>query len=251
MFGRVIVGVDGGPGGRDALALARVLAAEEGGITLAHVPVRVDWRESRTVARRLHRLADESGSDLIVVGSSRRGVWGRALLGDGACATLHDAPCAVAVAPRGYALDEPVMHRLGVGYDGSGESEHALAVGRGLARRLGAKLTAFRAVPVSAESSPVNGSSGQLPPIPGLDSEIAYGEAPVELAFFSDAVDLLVVGTRGLGPIGRMLHGSTAGQLARSAGCPLLVVSGEVRATPRFSPARPAPDRAPGAGVVG
>ena len=37
MFRRVLVGVDGGPGGRDAIALARLLAAPDGEITLAHI----------------------------------------------------------------------------------------------------------------------------------------------------------------------------------------------------------------------
>jgi hypothetical protein len=37
-------------------------------------------------------------------------------------------------------------------------------------------------------------------------------------------VDLLVVGSRGYGPLGRLIHGSTSLQLARSARCPLLVL---------------------------
>jgi hypothetical protein len=37
MFRRVLVGVDGRSGGRDAIALARRLAAPDGVITLAHI----------------------------------------------------------------------------------------------------------------------------------------------------------------------------------------------------------------------
>jgi hypothetical protein len=35
----------------------------------------------------------------------------------------------------------------------------------------------------------------------------------------------LVVGSRGYGPVGRLIHGSTSQQLARTARCPLLVLA--------------------------
>jgi len=41
---------------------------------------------------------------------------------------------------------------------------------------------------------------------------------------FSASVDLLVVGSRGYGPLGRLVHGSTSHRLARLARCPLLVL---------------------------
>jgi hypothetical protein len=41
---------------------------------------------------------------------------------------------------------------------------------------------------------------------------------------FSASVDLLVVGSRGYGPLGRLVHGSTSNELARVSCCPLLVL---------------------------
>ncbi|HTP21823.1 MAG TPA: universal stress protein [Solirubrobacteraceae bacterium] len=38
-------------------------------------------------------------------------------------------------------------------------------------------------------------------------------------------IDLLVVGSRGYGPIGRLVHGSTSRALADAARCPLLVLT--------------------------
>ena len=171
-------------------------------------------------------MVEKTGGDLLVVGSSRRGPWGRVLLGDDTRAALHDAPCAVAVAPQGYDLETSEIDRIGVGYDRSSESEHALTVARALGERLGAQLTAFRAIPVAAGSPPGDGACDKPVPVLGADSEVGYGEPSVELAFFSDSVDLLVVGTRDNGPNGRLPHASTATDLARSAGCPLLVVGG-------------------------
>jgi nucleotide-binding universal stress UspA family protein len=66
-------------------------------------------------ARGLHDLARELAADLIVVGCSRRALLGRVLLGDDARAWLDGAPCAVAIAPRGYAERAAPVVELGVG----------------------------------------------------------------------------------------------------------------------------------------
>ena len=50
------------------------------------------------------------------------------------------------------------------------------------------------------------------------------GDAAEELALYGASVDLLIVGSRGYGPIGRLVHGSTSQRLAHIARCPLLVL---------------------------
>jgi len=90
--------------------------------------------------RGLHELCETIGADLLVVGSSRPGLLGRVLLGDDTCAALNGSPCAIAVAPAGYVAEPAAMREIGVGYDGSSESAHALQFGRTLALELGAKL---------------------------------------------------------------------------------------------------------------
>jgi nucleotide-binding universal stress UspA family protein len=184
MFHTVLIGVDERPGGRDAIALGRELLAEGGELTLAHVhlgeakPTRgtspafeaaerersrqlleaaraqtgVDaqfaWVGRPSVGRGLHELAERRGADLLVVGSTSRGLFGRVLIGDDTRDALNGAPCAVAVAPTGYS-ERPVHWReIGVGYDGSPESEHALGVARTLAAQHGTKLSGFEAVNV-------------------------------------------------------------------------------------------------------
>jgi nucleotide-binding universal stress UspA family protein len=51
-----------------------------------------------------------------------------------------------------------------------------------------------------------------------------YGLAGEELAAFGDQVDILVVGSRGYGPVKRLVLGSTSDYLERHARCPLLVL---------------------------
>jgi len=156
VYDNIVIGVDGREGGSDAIALAKRLATPRACFTLAHVAARgpVSWwrhhmAEERVFdgeasmldaerqsaarpadivciggvwpARGLHDLARERGADLIVVGCSRRALVGPVLLGDDARASLDGAPCAVAIAPRGYAHSHPPLVGRGVGYDTSPE----------------------------------------------------------------------------------------------------------------------------------
>lgn len=66
------------------------------------------------VARGLHELAEQRGADLLVVGSSRHAVLGRALMGDDARVAFDGSPCAIAIAPRGYTHVRHQLHKIGV-----------------------------------------------------------------------------------------------------------------------------------------
>ena len=99
-----------------------------------------------SVARGLRQLAETSAADLLVVGSNSRGSLGRWFLGDDTRAALSGAACSVAVAPGGYAERPGPISRIGVAYNGTPESETALAVARGLAARCGASVRALLVV---------------------------------------------------------------------------------------------------------
>jgi nucleotide-binding universal stress UspA family protein len=75
--------------------------------------------------------------------------------------------------------------------------------------------------------------------IAALDAEphTAYGAVGEILASYSASVDLLVLGSRGYGPIGRLVHGSTSNELARTARCPLLILPRATRSTANQSDA--------------
>lgn len=273
-FRNAVVGFDDHQGGRDATALARQLLASDGSMTLARVYIRearmgrgaspefeaaehlqaqeqraaakdegqVDGElrrvDSSSVGRGLHVLADIERADLLVVGSCRRGLVGRVMVGDETSDALNGAPCAVAVAPFGYADRPTVLGEIGVAYNGSPESEAALAVARALASEHKSRLSAFEAVAVPAylsvpgagaaiESLPalVEQASARITALGGVEAHAAYGQAAEELAVFSASLNLLVVGSRGYGPFGRLVHGSTSRQLVRTARCPLLVLT--------------------------
>jgi nucleotide-binding universal stress UspA family protein len=273
MFKQIVVGVDGREGGRDAAALAKLLVAADGELTLAHVvpgdahaypgasaahdapePERAEalletvreemgveahlrWHGSSSVGRGLHELCDLIGADLVAVGSSRRGLLGRVLIGDDTSAALNGASCSIAIAPTNYSKQPGAIREIGVGYDGSPESAHALSVARMLAGASGAKLSALEAVsvpsaaflgPGAVDNTPrrlLEDARGRIAALGDVEPRAAYGQPAEELALYSASLDLLIVGSRGYGPIGRLIHGSTSQQLAHSARCPLLVLT--------------------------
>ncbi len=225
--------------------------------------------EAATVARcdaspgrGLHELTDHEGADLLVVGSSRRGGIGRVLLGDDTLAALNGASCAVAIAPSGYASADSRWSEIGVGDDGSVESGMAVDAARALGSRLHAtvrvlsvvslqSLPALASVPLDwtdATDEAIRAERRRLASIKGITGEVVFGDAGPELARFGTQVQLLVVGSRGSGPLGRLISGSTSNFLARQSPCPLLVVPRHVSLRGRAAPGEPSPGlRAPAA----
>jgi nucleotide-binding universal stress UspA family protein len=277
---RLLVGLDGGDGGDDALELARVLAAESGGSVVAVAvlyggiqsaedallegkrareadPIFATARakvgdfgfETRAFAggspaRILTELSENGEFDAIVVGSPHRGAIGKVLLGSVAASLLNGAACEVFVAPKGYADGQHDSHRtIAVGYDGTPESKSALSRAEDLARFSNGKvelLTVAAAPVVVAAPGPVGGYAPQSPPDP--DSVIAEALDSIDTRLGAEArrlegspadqiaaasahdVDLLVVGSRGYGPMTRVLLGSVSKRLIDAAPCPVLVV---------------------------
>jgi nucleotide-binding universal stress UspA family protein len=278
MFKNVLVGVDGRPNGRDAIALASQLIDPDGKLTLVHVhsgELRVSHAISPEVVRReresstklleheragadvtadlisivsgtpgrgLHQQADDQDADLLVVGSCSHSAFGRAMLGDDTRAALNGAPCAVAIASRGYAERAAgagsQIAKIGVAYNDSLESKGALALARELAARTSATVYALEVVsiptyaytgimpPAIGESIEVmvQEANGRMEALAGVEGRAVYGLAGEELAAFGDQVDILVAGSRGYGPVKRLVLGSTSDYLQRHARCSLLVL---------------------------
>jgi nucleotide-binding universal stress UspA family protein len=292
-FKRVIVGVDDQQGGQDAVALAGDLVATDGSVIPVTVHVRdllvgrssdpdlaavarsqaaqptalafngpahdgtgdLVRIDSTSVGRGLHERAESEQADLLVVGSCRRGLFGRVMIGDDTSDALNAAPCAIAIAPFGYATRPAPLVEIGVAYNGSAESRDALGVARALAAQHGGKVSAFEAL--SLPGGLAFPGAGAVAELPGLVDEAraritelgdvaphaAYGVPAEELALYSASLSLLVIGSRGYGPFGRLVHGSTSRQLGRSARCPLLVLTRNAPSMPQSAPDRRAARR--------
>jgi nucleotide-binding universal stress UspA family protein len=67
-------------------------------------------------------------------------------------------------------------------------------------------------------------ANGRMHALGDIDGQAVYGLPGEELAAFSGQVNLLIVGSRGYGPVKRLVLGSTSDYLERHARCSLLVL---------------------------
>jgi nucleotide-binding universal stress UspA family protein len=266
----IVAGVDGSPAARSAALVARELATALGyRLVLAHAAddpppfpygdVRVRELERRRATRagkrllahagqdidaerrvvlgdaaeQLANVADEEGAELLVVGARRHGGIAAALLGSVSRRLAVTAGCPVLIVPPG--ADERFLDQAGpdarivCGFDGSEGARRALAVAERLADRLDAE-----AVPIFVD--PVRGWH-DAPPIP-VRVEVGDPVQALREQAARDGVRMLVLGSRGLGPVRGALLGSVSAALATSAACPVLVVppTAEFEAAEREQP---------------
>jgi nucleotide-binding universal stress UspA family protein len=189
----------------------------------------------------LNDIAETKAIDLVIVGSPHRGSLGRTFLGSVAEGLLHGASVAVVAAPRGYRdRVHDGFDRIVVGYDGSAEANVALQRGAAVAAREDLPLHVISViVPPVLAPAPFAGTVPSRTPVAeevvvrgvrAVDPEIEahgktlWGAAARELADYCGPDDLLMVGSRGYGPLARTLLGSVSSQLIHEAPCPVLVV---------------------------
>lgn len=278
MLERVLVGYAGDRAGRDAVALAARLAAIEGGSLtiafpyhplLASVTAEVAeerirgelqamlgedprvreascrWSPSSWPVRALQELADYEHASVLVMGAAperverrRAGLMER---------LVHGAPCAVAIAPEGYADETPPRKgRVGVGFADSEEGRAAIRLGIALASETDSRLLVLAGSGLSAALVGYGFASPALPEVeqdlyeqtgrllarvlqdtPGgeaAEREVRRGEPAEVLVEVSGELDLLVLGSRAYGPARRALLGSVSAEVMRRARCPVLVL---------------------------
>jgi nucleotide-binding universal stress UspA family protein len=214
--------------------------ADEAGAEYRTVP-------SSSPARGLAELAEEEGAAMVVAGSHRSGAFGRVASGGTAERLLHGSGCPVAVAPRGYrrrVTDK--LRRIGVAFVDTPDGQEAVRHAVDLAARSGLPLTLFsvvtvhhtwfvpeavrpeeETVPIEVREEYQEALDQALAGLPGegrATGELLYGEVVDELAMVGErGIDLLVCGSRGYGPVRRVLLGTVSAALLRQASVPVLV----------------------------
>ena len=216
----------------------RIVERDGGELKVVHVEKGSPWGA-------LEALAEKGEADLVVLGSTHHAAFGSVAPGSVAEHLLHGARCRLVIAPKGYAQEDHSQDRLrvvAVGYDGMAESQAALDEAATLARKFGASMRvigvmtpappigAAAAAQAGAEAGPdfqtrLHGAVAELEPELRALPVIEKGD-PVEklLDAAEMGVDLLVLGSRGFGPVMRLLIGSVSSRVIRGAPCPVLVV---------------------------
>ena len=213
----------------------------------------VEYVFAHSPARGLHDRAEEHAADLVVVGSHVRDPRAP-VLGTVAGRMLSGGPCAVAHAPAGYAASAHTLSRIVVGFDGSPESHDALGEAAALAVATGAVVDVVSAhdptahilgFPGAVSVTPTETHEAQraaeqlagegLDAMPVSVRGISAGRsgtpgATIELFATQQDADLVVLGSRGYGPLRRALLGSTGSHVLHHTDRPVLVLPRGVHA---------------------
>ena len=239
LYPKVVAGYEENERGEDARVLAeRVVERDGGELNVIHV-------EKGSPADTFQALAEEGKADLVVLGSTHHAHVGSVSPGSVAEHLLHGAKCRLLIAPKGYSNEDHSQDRLrvlAVGYDGMAESQAALDEGATLARKFGGTM---KVVGVMTPIPPMGAAAAaQAGPEAGPDFQTRLHDAVAELPSEVRAlpvlekgdpveklldvaevgVDLLVLGSRGFGPVMRLLIGSVSSRVIRGAPCPVMVV---------------------------
>ena len=197
--------------------------------------------------------AEELGSGLIVVGSRGLGAIRRALTGSVSDSVVRHAHCPVMVV-RGEAVEFP--SRILLATDGSEDANLAASTATDLAKSTGSELHVVYVEPVSyiyqltdweaastdlpsrldqaAEIAARNWLEEQVQKIreeggeiAGVHARVSYPDAEIVGLAGRLGAGLIVIGSRGLGPLRRALMGSVSDSVVRHAHCPVMVVRPE------------------------
>lgn len=199
---------------------------------------------STSAAKALDTVATERNASAVVVGSTRRGALRRVSSSHTADRLLHGAPCPVLLAPRGVRDRElSPLSDVGCAYVPTPEGRLALRQAAVLAYRSGARLKVYTAPaqgPRRSSSATARSHAAslreflmesatdavaKLPGRPEVSVHILEGNVVEGLsALEEEDCQVLVCGSRGYGPVGRVLLGGVSSRLVRSAATPLLVV---------------------------
>jgi len=217
------------------------------------VPVEVRAFEDSTAARGLARAIDELEPELVVVGATSRGERGSLLLGTTAGRVIHVSACPVAVVPPGYVRPEGGVRVVCAAYSRSAEGEDALRAAASLARSGGVALRVITVIEpkhmqeeahqLMAEQHHAVGGESQYAARTRLEIEARTRAVVAELAGDLDAdvdlmvdepvralvaasahVDLLVMGSRALGPKRAVVLGSVSRRVIERTACPVVVI---------------------------
>jgi nucleotide-binding universal stress UspA family protein len=239
LYRKVVAGYEENDRGDDARVLAERIVDRDGGeLKVIHV-------EKGSPAETLQALAEQGEADLVVLGSTHHAALGSVAPGSVAEHLLQGARCRLVIAPKGYAEEDHSEDRLrvvGVGYDGMAESHAALQEAARLAEKFHASMKVIGvATPVPAMGAAAAAQAGAEAG-PDFQTRLheAVSELPSELRALpviergnpvdklleasEVGIDLLVLGSRGFGPVMRLLIGSVSSRVIRGAACPVMVI---------------------------
>lgn len=199
--------------------------------------------DASSAAHGLHDIAEEGGTVLVLGARRARGLR-RTYPGSTAERLLHGAAIPVAIVPSGYADRKGErLQRVTVAYIDTPDGQAAVESAVRITKHLKAELTIVSVLPdtrmVPSMGEPRRFASGQSEtfrqsldaavesvgqqvPVTGRLLEGPVVDALVELG--ADDTDLLIIGSRGYGPVASVLLGGVSSRVVRHARVPVVVI---------------------------
>ena len=260
LYPKIVAGFEPNERGEDAVKLGELLADAVGGhLSQVHVERGSPARELYAIAERgeadlivlgaTHRasfgaVAPGSVAEHLLKGARcRLAIAPRGYLRARATLAAESAGADASDIPASSPLPlvRPKLRVIGVGLDGSLESRAALGEASEIAGQAGASI---RVIGVSSPIPKLGAQTANAPVSTGSRLEAIVHDAaralpaelraqpivergePVErlLDRAGQGLDLLVLGSRGFGPVMRIMIGSVSTRIIRQAPCPVLVV---------------------------
>lgn len=207
--------------------------------------------DDRTAARGLAQAMDEIGPELIVLGASRRGT--PRTLGTTAQRVIHASSCPVAIVPGGYRRPEGGVRLIGAAYTPTDEGREALKAAIALARAANVRVLAITVLDTKHAAQQSHGmlaeqhhdvspserdaarerldAEGELDAVVAelgagveIETDVLFNDAAEGLLAASRHVDMLIMGSRALGPKRAVLLGSVSRKVIAAATCPVVVL---------------------------
>jgi nucleotide-binding universal stress UspA family protein len=220
---------------------------EEAFVGRGRVPV-LHTVESESPESALRAIAAEQGVEALVVGSTHQAGFGRVRPGAVTERLLGRVACPLVIAPRGFGPqprefdDDAWLRVIETGFDGSEGSRAAVDVASRIATAAKATIRVVaveQPLPHDQIGAPVTATMAETQHdlrarleeiVRSLPSELralplferSSDPAGVIVGRSEEGVDLLVIGSHSHGRVTGLL-GSTARQIVRRAGCPVLV----------------------------
>jgi nucleotide-binding universal stress UspA family protein len=203
-----------------------------------------------SVVQSVLEYATEWKIDLITVGSRGLGGFKRVLLGSVSSGLVTHAPCPVLVVRVSSSREKPQFRRILVAVDGSKHAQKAVGVAVNMAKTLRAELAALNVMTVPWMATSLNAPLPLDKIYEGLREvgekvtreaaaiaenegvrvkrvmKEGIGSAVQTITEYAakESVDLIVLGTRGLGGFRKLLVGSVASGVVNHAQTSVLVV---------------------------
>ncbi len=170
-------------------------------------------------------LGDMTGASLMVIGPRGDGVLEALHLGSTAEHLLHHPP-----APLVLVRHSTTVRRVLVAVDGSAHARRAVEALAAMPWLDSVETVAVLGVLAGDDGEALDEevrAAADLLPRDGIEALVCHARGSVPSTILDEArdrsADLVVLGTRGIGPIRRILAGSTASAVARLAPCSVLL----------------------------